>query len=143
MSTTTTAAITRQTQWMSSEDDQTVHDLVLAYDPAHPYAVQARFVLDADDPDAVLVWEVDRSLLAEGATSWAGNGDVRVRVWTPLPTLCVIELLDGITGRWGRFLARRAELTDFLQETYRLVPPGTEHIDVDQALVRLLAGGER
>jgi hypothetical protein len=140
-----TDTITRQTQWMATGDGsaQTVHDLELAYDPDRPYAVQARFVLDIGDPDAVLVWEVDRGLLAEGTTSWAGDGDVRVRVWTPLPTLCLVELMDSQSGRWGRFLARRTELECFLADTYHLVPEGTEHVDVDQALAVLLAGGER
>jgi hypothetical protein len=140
---TTCDTITRPAQWMATGDGgaQAVHDLVLAYDPDRPYAVGLRFVLDADDPDAVLVWEVDRGLLAEGTTSWAGDGDVRVRVWTPLPALILIELLDGVTGRWGRFLARRAELTDFLAETYQLVPEGTEHVDVEAAVAALLTGG--
>ncbi|RKS10003.1 sporulation and cell division protein SsgA [Nocardiopsis sp. Huas11] len=136
------ATITHHTQWMSSDDDQTVHDLQLAYDPAHPYAIEARFVLDSSDPDAVLVWEVDRGVLDQGVASWAGDGDVRVRVWTPLPTLVLVELLDGITGRWGRFLARRTELEAFLAETYRLVPSGTEHVDVDATVAALLTGGE-
>ncbi|WP_053616248.1 SsgA family sporulation/cell division regulator [Nocardiopsis sp. NRRL B-16309] len=140
---TTSDTITRPAQWMSTGDGgaQAVHDLVLAYDPTRPFAAELRFVLDAGDPDAVLVWEVARDLLAQGSASWAGDGDVRVRVWTPLPALCVIELLDGITGRWGHFLARRVELTDFLQETYQLVPEGTEHVDIDAAVAALLTGG--
>lgn len=137
--------ICQPVQWMSTGrdgGDQAVHDLTLAYDPTNPYAVELRFILDSQDPEAVLVWEVDRGLLAAGTGSWAGDGDVHVSIWAAHPHLVLVRLLDGETGRWGNFLARRSELEDFVARTFAAVPAGAEHVDIDTALVRILAGGE-
>lgn len=135
--------LTQTTQWMATDparDTQTVCEAILAYDPGVPHAIQIQFVLDADDPDAVLVWEVDRTLLLTALTSWGGEGDVKVRVWPSLPLLAVIELRDSETGRWGKFLARRHELASFVERTFADVPAGAEVVDVDHLLEQLLGG---
>lgn len=135
--------LTQTTQWMATDttrDTQTVCELTLAYDPAVPHAIQILFALEEDDPDAVLVWEVDRTLLITALTSWGGEGDVKVRVWPSLPQLAVIELRDTDTGRWGKFLARRHELAGFIERTFEDVPVGTEVVDIDDLLEQLLGG---
>lgn len=138
--------ITARTQWMShsrEDGDQSVLDLELAYNPAVPHAVQMRLIMDADDPDSALVWEIDRALLLLALTSWGGDGDVRIRLWTPQPGLVLIELRDDLTARWGRFLARHREIADFVDRTFELVPAGDEAVDVDGLLEQLLGGEGR
>ncbi|MEV2276177.1 SsgA family sporulation/cell division regulator [Nocardiopsis sp. NPDC049922] len=136
------STIRHPAQWLCHHADgtQVVHDLELSYDPSDPYAIQITFLLDVDEPDFVVAWTISRDLLTEGITSWAGDGDVRVQVWVPLPRLVSVELLDSHDGRWSRFLARRDDLADFLRHTYTLVPAGTEQMDVDTAVERLLTG---
>lgn len=142
-----TEPLVRHTQWMAAghrpatADLATVIDLDLAWDPAAPLAVELRFVLDADDPEGVLVWAVSRDLLALGAASWGGDGDVRLQIWPPAPDLVLVHLRDDPTGRWSRFLARRDDLTGFVAATYEVIPRGVEHIDVDAAIEQLLADG--
>lgn len=143
-----TGPLVRHTQWMATShredavDLAAVVDLDLAWSPDAPLAIELRFPLEPDDPDAVLVWEVARDLLALGAASWGGDGDVRLQIWPASPGLVLVHLRDAPTGTWSRFLARRTDLTAFVDATYEAVPRGAEQVDVDDALEQLLAGGE-
>lgn len=132
----------RQTTCLSAGEAATVHPLELAWDAADPLVLTLRFPLDEDD-DLTIEWAVARDLAARGVTSWAGDGDVRIRIASlALPHLAVIELRDADTGKWGQFLIRREDLEEFIAATYEAVPAGTEAVDVDHALALLLAGGE-
>ncbi|MBE2998724.1 SsgA family sporulation/cell division regulator [Nocardiopsis sp. HNM0947] len=142
--------VTHPTQWLGVGGrtehadllDQIPHDLVLTWDGEVSYSVEIRFVLDPEEPEAYLCWEVDRDVLARGTASWAGDGDFRIAVWAQDPALVVINLFDAVTGRWSRYLARRGELEDFLAETYRQVPSGEEQLSLERVLAALI-GGER
>lgn len=113
--------------------------VVLRYRTDDPYAVGLCFpgpahltatlvVADGGAPDDGVRWTVGRDLLAEGRRHGAGTGDVRVRPDEP----------DGVLLEWHapgggvqvvRFGA--ADLAAFLENTFRLVPSGTESGRVD------------
>lgn len=135
-----TTLITDTARWMAyGHGHQIPRNLRLSYDPTDPCFIQARFLPSGDDPETVL-WEIPRVLLAQGAESRAGDegGEVIVAVCADQPGLVDIALRDVDTGAWGRFLARRADLTAFLARTYEVAPAAAERLDVDAVLEALL-----
>jgi hypothetical protein len=123
------------------------HDVLmtvtLAYDPADPYTIRLAFPATDRHPDGV-VWDVDRSIVAQGLTRPAGDGDVRVCPHTRhgqnprAPRGVALDFFGP--GRFARVVLNQADLTLFLADTYETVPAGTEsaHIDLDATIARLM-----
>ncbi|AXI77748.1 SsgA family sporulation/cell division regulator [Peterkaempfera bronchialis] len=109
----------------------------LSYDAHDPYAVHITFHLGSDTP---VTWVFARELLAEGIFRPCGQGDVRI--WPARPggrgVLCM-----GLSSPAGDALleAPAAGVTEWLERTHRLVPPGCEgeSLDLDAGLAELLA----
>lgn len=122
--------------------EETVVPLVasLFYSKDDPYAVRIAFHVGLDEP---VQWTFARDLLASGAESAAGLGDVKA--W---PSSQSASGLSGtvlnlhLTSPYGEalFEAPVREVTDFLASTYRMVPRGgeTEHLDVEKGIEELL-----
>lgn len=111
----------------------------LHYTAADPYAVRLAFHLGPDDH---VEWVVARDLLSGGLETGTGPGDVRV--WPARPgdpasgPAIYIELTSPAGG--ALFEVPRGDLADFLRDTTRIVPHGTERafIDIDGELADLL-----
>jgi len=106
------------------------------YSSESPYAVTARFRTSDGD----VQWVFGRDLLAEGLTGPAGEGDVTV--W-PSPGASgddvVCLALESPSG--GALLeADPLHVRGFLEDTYRLVPAGSESdlLDLDAEIAALL-----
>jgi Streptomyces sporulation and cell division protein, SsgA len=112
----------------------------LRYDPADPYAVHVLFHADNATGETVS-WSFARELLVTGLDEPAGIGDVRVWPWATPRGDFVALALSSPDGN-ALFEVPRSVLVRFLRRTYVVVPRGreTDHLDVDAALVRLLAG---
>src|SRR5512133_756062 len=109
----------------------------LRYDQDDPYAVHLSFPPSAGREP--IEWTFARSLVADGLSVPAGDGDVRI--W-PSP-----EDLDGpvyleLCSPSGRALlaVRRPVLADFVRRCHALVPAGSEagFLDLDAELELLL-----
>jgi hypothetical protein len=102
----------------------------LLYEADDPFAVTMKFHAGG----AVAAWIMGRDLLAEGLTKAAGSGDVRLR-----PHAGRVLVLELISDRHVTVLrVPTGTLRKFLDATYRLVPPGTEHFDADAFLATVL-----
>ena len=112
----------------------------MRYDAADPYAVEVAFQTGADETSGVVPWTFARSLLMEGMSAAAGEGDVRVwpQVGADGSSICCLSL-SSPSGN-ALFEVPRVELADFLTQTYDAVPSGSEddHLDVDLGLAVLL-----
>ena len=108
------------------------HDLavVWCYRSSDPYTVRLEFETPPDDP---IVWEFARDLLAAGLHDVAGLGDVLV--WPGRGRICL--LLDSPDGSL-RLSASRRDITALVAVLDRVVPFGSEQIDVDGAIAVLL-----
>jgi len=108
----------------------------LSYDPADPYAIRVAFHTGGAD---VVEWTFARSLLTDGVTHPAGDGDVQVWPATSTGKPIVSLSLSSPSGR-ALFEAPLSELVQFLAKTYALVPTGSESdfVDVDAELALLL-----
>jgi hypothetical protein len=108
------------------------------FDVADPYAVHVEFQTGEQDAE-VVPWTFARSLLSDGITAPAGEGDVRVWPATSdgSPVICL-----SLTSPSGRalFEVPLAELAGFLAQTFQAVPVGGEsdYVDVEGELARLL-----
>ncbi|MET8564538.1 SsgA family sporulation/cell division regulator [Streptomyces flaveolus] len=113
----------------------------LRYTAQDPYAVTLDFLVDTVTGQCV-TWVVARDLLDDGTREPSGEGDFRV--W-PLPPC------DGAAERVRfslnrpdghvAFEAEAAAVRQWLDATYALVPPGTEHRLLDwDALEAALLG---
>ncbi len=114
-------------------------EVELRYDGRDPYAVQASF--QTGRTGTTVEWVFARDLLADGMITEAGTGDVKVRPALGNPDRIELELTSP-SGH-ALFVARAAQLGDFLERTYELVPPGTEQswLNLDLALDDLLSSG--
>jgi hypothetical protein len=112
----------------------------LRYDPADPYAVHVLFHAESAGGEAVS-WSFARELLMTGLDEPAGMGDVRVWPWNNPRGDFVALALSSPDGN-ALFEVPRSVLVRFLRRTYVVVPRGkeTELLDLDAAVVRLLAG---
>ncbi|MCP2248768.1 SsgA family sporulation/cell division regulator [Lentzea aerocolonigenes] len=121
---------------------RTVFDFVRQSGATAP--VETELLYQADDPfavtmnfhagGAVATWIMGRDLLAEGLVAPAGEGDVRLR-----PHAGRVLVLELISDRHVTvFRVPAGTLRKFLDATYRLVPPGTEHFDADAFLSTVL-----
>jgi Streptomyces sporulation and cell division protein, SsgA len=98
--------------------------------------VSVEFEVGLDKP---VVWIFARDLLAMGLVGRAGPGDVTV--WPSADSeggVLHIELSSPFGH--AHFAAPAREISDFLYETYQIVPSGEEsqHMDVDGELNDLL-----
>ncbi|MFI9243439.1 SsgA family sporulation/cell division regulator [Streptomyces sp. NPDC053086] len=115
----------------------------LGYDADDPFAVTAVF---AHDGHVLARWRLDREMLSAGLTGPVGVGDVRLRpaatgLWHELR----MEFLgdtrpDGSRHRAVVF-AWAPAISAFLRETHQIVPPGQEHVPVDELLAEILSAG--
>lgn len=110
----------------------------LGYRPADPWAVTALF----RTADGDVTWVFGRDLLEEGLTRTAGEGDIAV--WPVIDAADGPQLYLSLASPSGTALleADPIEVRRFLDETYRLVPAGTESafLDLDAELARLVEG---
>ncbi|MFI1647531.1 SsgA family sporulation/cell division regulator [Streptomyces avidinii] len=107
------------------------------YDTSDPYAVRFDFMLDGCPP---IRWHFERDMLAEGVRRPVGEGDVSLRPrWTGGRETLVMELWgDTRVGFESAVLITdSAQVSDFLEESYRLVARGAESWDVDGFLYRI------
>jgi hypothetical protein len=117
--------------------DRAVH-ADLTYSHCDPYAVRIAFHTGSGE---IVEWTFARSLLTDGVTQPAGDGDVQV--WpassTGQPTVCLS--LSSPSGR-ALFETSLPSVVQFLTQSYVLVPTGSESqfVDVEAELAALLGG---
>ncbi len=109
------------------------------YDATDPWAVRVAF--RTGDEDAVSVeWLFARSLLIDGLSGPAGEGDVRV--WPSVRGRSrIVHLAMSSPSGSALFEMDRDGLVEFLQRCYLVVPTGSEGdlVDLDAELALLLA----
>ncbi len=125
-------------QLMAPGDGMVSLTVVLHYDVADPYAVQATFRTGHGDG---VCWVFARELLTLGVHRPTGDGDVRV--W-PSWNAGSEVIFIGLTSPDGEALlqAPTTALVDFLGCSYALCPQGqeAEHLDFDSEIEALLTG---
>jgi Streptomyces sporulation and cell division protein, SsgA len=121
---------------------QTIVPLVasLLYTCEDPYAIRIAFHVGLDEP---VEWIFARELLSRGMESREGHGDVQVWPASESADGAHAKVLNiELASPFGQahFEAPIAEVSDFLQRTYRVVPEGREgeHVDVEAELTDLL-----
>jgi hypothetical protein len=125
----------------SAGDDQTgVADI--AYVGIDPYAVQLIFpVLTASGLIDDVVWLISRDLVAEALESSGvkGNGDVEI-LREGDKTVFFLTSHEGTAS----VAVASADVIDFLDVTYKIIPRGEENIedDLDDFIADLLMVGE-
>ena len=107
----------------------------LRYDTRDPYAVTAAFRTSAA---GWVEWCYSREMLADGLLSEVGSGDIRIRPDDTNPELVII-VLSSPSGQ-AVFEAPASVVVEFLDRTYDIVVPGSEHqwVSVDDALGQLM-----
>jgi hypothetical protein len=122
-------------------DDRTLRvPSTLVYAIDNPYAVTAVFRTGDGD----VTWVFGRDLLDDGLIEPVGEGDVTV--WPAVEDARAIACLALASPAGSALLHVDASaLRAFLDETYALVPLGTEgdHLDIDAELEALLGDAER
>jgi hypothetical protein len=135
---------TGQDLWLIGPNDLAVEITSgLHYSSTDPYAVKISLDVDVDRE---VVWTVSRDLLAGALHGPEGIGDVRAWPSTvdddvdPADRVLNIEL--GEPGECAHFAASAAAISAFLDETYQLVPSGTESdfLNLDAELAAWLDG---
>jgi hypothetical protein len=108
----------------------------LRYDTTDPYAVTALFHPIGGDE---VRWVFARDLLEQGLVRWAGEGDVRIGPDLTNPDRTGVELISPASRALLTVPTR--QVAEFLNETYRAVPPGAQEqwLDLDSQLDRFLA----
>ncbi len=114
----------------------------LRYDLLDPYAVQVSFHTRAGSPGTTVQWTFARSLLGDGLSAAAGEGDVQVWPGSSQGRPVVCLSLCSPSGR-ALFEVPQEALAEFLQRSYAAVPAGREsgHVDVEAELALLLWAG--
>jgi hypothetical protein len=109
----------------------------LRYDAADPYAVEALFDTGADTP---VRWVFARDLLSDGLARAAGEGDVIVRPALDEDGSAAVHLVLASPDGRAMLEANSEELREFLDQTYGVVPRGSEseRVDIDAELLSLL-----
>ncbi|MDP9437019.1 MAG: SsgA family sporulation/cell division regulator [Actinomycetota bacterium] len=112
----------------------------LRYAADDPWAVHVAFHTGADG-DGTVRWIFARQLLTDGISTSVGEGDVRL--WPSMGSGGERVLSLAMTSPSGSALFEidRDAVVEFLQQTYLVVPTGTEEtvIDLDAELAGLLA----
>src|SRR5258708_4226157 len=121
---------------------QTIVPLVasLLYTCEDPYAIRIAFHVGLDEP---VEWIFARELLSNGMDGREGRGDVQVWPASESADGSPAKVLNiELASPFGQahFEAPIAEVSDFLQRTYRVIPEGREsdHVDVEAELTDLL-----
>jgi Streptomyces sporulation and cell division protein, SsgA len=112
-------------------------DASLRYDRDDPYAVHLSFPTSPGwDP---IEWIFARSLVSDGLTAPAGDGDVRIWPFREDRSGPVYVELCSPSGR-ALFAVPRPVLAGFVARCHALVPPGAEaeYLDLDAELDLLL-----
>ncbi|CAM5667020.1 SsgA family sporulation/cell division regulator [Streptomyces hirsutus] len=114
----------------------------LSYDPADPFAVTLVF---SHDGRVLARWRLDREMLADGLTRPVGTGDVRLRPESRgVGRELRMEFLGEPHADGGRHhavvSAWAGAVGDFLSDTFRSVPPGSEETRLDAFLTDVLTG---
>ncbi len=123
----------------------------LSYTSADPYAMRMAFRVGSDN---AVEWIFSRDLLAASLVAREGIGDVKA--W-PSPTSCdpaaggalaraaaahgILNIALSSPFGQAQFEASAQEVRAFLDQTYQLVPTGTEsaYLDLDAELTELLS----
>ncbi|MFG2951586.1 SsgA family sporulation/cell division regulator [Streptomyces adustus] len=113
--------------------------LDLRYEPTDPYVVRAAFSTDTDE---LAEWTLGRDLLADGLTTTAGHGNIRIRPTTGHGDQTTYIAL-GPPADTALLEVPTQDIKAFLDDTQTLVPQGTEsaHIDWEHELTNLLTTG--
>ncbi|MGW0536303.1 SsgA family sporulation/cell division regulator [Streptomyces sp. NPDC003032] len=108
----------------------------LYYMDTDPYAVQVSFYVT---PDQVVRWTFARELLAQGITTPAGLGDVKITPVGPLQNRSLSIELESPAG-YARLEVAAAPIKEWLHKTYAAVAAGQESkaVDIDSLLDELL-----
>lgn len=111
-----------------------------AYDTDQPLSIQATFHAAGD----TIEWVFSRELMDAGLGGDAGLGDVRMwpgKVFKDADNIEVEVLYISLNSPEGQALMEcdHATVKAFLDQTYELVPTGTEVIDMDAVLMDLLS----
>jgi hypothetical protein len=107
----------------------------LSYQAADPYAVRLAVTI-GDAPGA---WAIGRDLLSEGLTRPVGEGEARI--WaSPFGLRQVVWIRFGQHQRTALIELAMEDLRAFVDQTYKLVPVGSEplYIDVDSLIDGLI-----
>ncbi|MEU0005506.1 SsgA family sporulation/cell division regulator [Streptomyces sp. NPDC006314] len=116
----------------------------LSYDAEDPFAVTAVF---GHDGRVLARWRLDREMLSDGLTRPVGVGDVRVRpaatgMWHELRLDFLGDYRPDGSRHHAVVFAWAPAIAAFLRETHQIVPPGHEHVPVDELLAEILSGAE-
>lgn len=109
----------------------------LCYQAADPLAVVAVFHAGSEP----VRWVFARDLLAGGVFAHVGAGDVQMWPCSDNRGRATVVLELVSPNGHALVLAPAVQVTDFLRDTFRLVPAGHEpyELDIDSALLQLLA----
>jgi hypothetical protein len=109
----------------------------LNYRPDDPYAVRIAFHTGTSE---IVEWTFARSLLNEGLTAPAGEGDVEVWPNGDVVRGSICLCLSSPSGH-AMFTVAAGQLIRFLSQTYELVESGSEgdFIDIEAELSALLS----
>jgi hypothetical protein len=109
----------------------------LTYRTDDPYAVHIAFHIGSDNP---VKWAFARELLVKGVFRPCGQGDVRIWPTKVEDHGVVLMALSSPDGD-ALLEAPAAVVSNWLERTLRVVPPGSEseHLDIDDGLAKLLA----
>ncbi|MEV7012017.1 SsgA family sporulation/cell division regulator [Streptosporangium sp. NPDC051022] len=121
------------TLWLADRPE-TPLAAVLSYSAADPYAVRLAFIQGSRE---TTVYGFARSLLADGLYDPAGEGDVLVGPHTDYEPYLVLTLRPAEGYPFACYVVREA-IEAFVEKSYRLVPMGREHLDIDAAIARIL-----
>ena len=108
----------------------------LTYSLDDPYAASATFRTGDGD----ITWTFARDLLKAGMTEPSGEGDIHIRPGHPSRGPIVVMTLSSPSGA-AKIEASRHDIGDFVAETYRVCPEGSEwmHLNLDRTIDDLLA----
>jgi hypothetical protein len=133
----TTETVVVVVPFISGEAQSEFLEGELVFNPSDPYAVS----MNLEARSGTVTWTFARELLEQGIYSPSGDGDVQV--W-PAGQDTDRTLHIALSSPFGNalFEVPRSVLVRFLRRTYVVVPRGREsdHLDVDAAVNRLLAG---
>ncbi len=112
----------------------------LRYDPADPFAVSLAIGVECGEP---VVWTFARDLLAAGLTAPAGEGDITVEPDHAASMDEAVRLvrITLATDCMATMVTSSDPITEFLLETFALVPTGSEldRVDLDAEIAALFA----
>jgi hypothetical protein len=107
------------------------------HEPSDPYAVRLGMRIDG----CLVEWLMSRELLHEGLHRVAGIGDVCVHPGFDEDGAAIVHVELSSPEGDAVLLVPARELEQFLNDSYRSVPAGSEieHLDIDAALAQLFA----